>query len=147
MSKIHTLESLARDYNNEVVVPQFWHPPKFDRPKWLWIKNIAQVGPHQDMPIKDVKIGSGRSQFRLTCMHRTQPRSNFTVFYRRLADDMIMVIGLGRHNKSNTNYTVDWADGRSNRIDLKKTVPTAKLYLVNPIGGEFGFQTLDPILN
>ena len=147
MNKIHTLETLAQDYNNEVIVPSLWQPPRFDRPDWMWIKNIAQTDPSQDMPIKDVKVGSGKTAFRLTCMHRTQPKRNFTVFYRRIAPQMIMVIGLGRHKKSNTSYGVQWADGRSNRINLAKTAPSAPQYLVNPIGGTFGFQTMDPILN
>jgi hypothetical protein len=60
---------------------------------------------------------------------------------------MILVIGLGRHLKSNTEYTVKWADGRSNRINLKKTTTTAELYLINPLGGTFGFETMDPLIN
>lgn len=60
---------------------------------------------------------------------------------------MILVIGLGRHIKSNTKYTIKWADGRSNRIDLKKTTATAEQYLINPLGGTFGFETLDPLIN
>ena len=147
LSEVHTPESLARDYNNEVVVPEIWLPPRFDRPDWMWIKSVAQVGPSSDLPIRDVEVGTGASTRRLNCMHRTQPRRNFTVFYRRLAQDMILVIGLGRHLKSNTKYTITWADGRSNRIDLKKTTVTAGQYLINPLGGTFGFETLDPLIN
>lgn len=58
-----------------------------------------------------------------------------------------MVVGVGRHNGSNTKYTVDWADGRSNRIDLNKTAVASEHYLLNPIGGFFGFETMDPLLN
>jgi hypothetical protein len=145
--KVHNLASLATDYNNEVVVPNIWLPPRFDRPDWMWIKSVAQVGPSSDLPIRDVQVGTGKSARRLNCMHRTQPRRNFTVFYRRLAQDMILVIGLGRHLKSNTEYAVKWADGRSNRINLKKTTTTAELYLINPLGGTFGFETMDPLIN
>lgn len=145
--KIHTRASLARAYNNEVIIPDIWLPAKFDRPDWMWIKSVAQVGPGSDLPIRDVKVGIGASARRLNCMHRTQPKRNFTVFFRRLAQDMILVIGLGRHQKSNTQYTMKWADGRSNRIDLKKTTATAEPYLINPLGGTFGFETLDPLIN
>ncbi|MBS3978759.1 MAG: hypothetical protein KGZ77_03025 [Rhodobacteraceae bacterium] len=145
--QIHTIESLAKDYNSEVVVPMIWQPPRFDRPDWMWIKSVAQADASLDLAIRDVKVGTGESAKRLSCMHRTQPRRNFTVFYRRLAVHSIMVVGVGRHNGANTKYTVDWADGRSNRIDLKKTVSSAEQYLVNPIGGVFGFETMDPVLN
>lgn len=145
--KAHTKESLARDYNSEVVVPLIWQPPRFERADWMWIKNIAQSGPSQDGRVLDVKIGSGPNARRLTCVHRTQPSRNFSVFYRRLTDDMIMVIGLGGHNVSNKQYSVQWADGTKNRISLTAKQNAGPHFLVNPIGGKFAFLTLDTLLN
>lgn len=145
--KPHTLESIARDFNSEVVVPILWHPPRFDRADWMWIKNVAQAGPELDGRVTDIKIGSGPHARRLNCMHRTQPRRNFTVFYRRIADRMILVLGIGSHNTNDKQYTVQWADGNKSRIVLSKTAPSGEQYLVNPIGRCFGFRTLDPVLN
>lgn len=108
--KAHTTESIARDFNSEVVVPLLWHPPRFERADWMWIKNVAQSGPDQDGRFADIKIGSGPSARRLTCMHRTQPHRNFTVFYRRLAEPTVLIIGIGSHNVSNKQYSVQWAD-------------------------------------
>lgn len=144
---VHTLESLAQKYNSEVVVPPIWQPPRFERADWMWIKSIAQSGPDQDDQIQNVKVGSGEAARRLTCMHRTQPRRNFAVFYRRLAFDMVLVIGIGSHNASNKQYTVQWADGCKNRISLAAKKETGPFYLVNPIGGLFAFETLDALLN
>ena len=144
---VHTEETLARDYNCEVVVPLRWQPPRFDRPDWMWIKTIAQAGVDQDGLIQNIKVGSGPSAMRLTCMHRTQPKRNFTVFYRRLAQETIMVVGIGHHKGNNSKYSVDWADGRSNRIDLAKKQTSGDPYLINPIGGLFAFTTLDATIN
>lgn len=145
--KTHTMDSIARDFNSEVVVPMLWQPPRFDRPDWMWIKNVAQAGPDQDGRIADIRVGSGPQARRLTCMHRTQPHRNFTVFYRRLAETTILILGIGNHNVSDKQYTVQWADGNKSRIVLSKTVSAGEQYLVNPIGGCFGFRTLDQLLN
>lgn len=145
--KVHTTESIARDFNSEVVVPLLWHPPRFERADWMWIKNVAQSGPDQDGRVADIKIGSGPSARRLTCMHRTQPHRNFTVCCRRLAETSVLVIGVGRHNVSNKQYSVQWADGCKNRILLSSTQKTGDHYLVNPIGGCFAFRTRDPLIS
>jgi hypothetical protein len=145
---IHTMSSLAHDFNCETIIPQIWHPPTFDRPDWQWIKNIAQASPKNDAPVRDVKVGSGPDAMRLNCQHRTQPRRNCTVFYRRIAENTIMVLGLGRHpGKSNKEYVVDWADGSRSRITLDKKMSGGSEFLSNPIGGSFGFLTLDPVVN
>lgn len=145
--KIHTPESIAKEFNSEVVVPLLWHPPRFERADWMWIKNVAQASQALDGRIADIRIGSGPNARRLTCMHRTQPHRNFTVFYRRLAETTILVLGIGSHNVSDKQYTVQWADGSKSRIVLSKTLTSGEHYLVNPIGGTFGFRTLDPLLN
>jgi hypothetical protein len=80
-------------------------------------------------------------------MHRTQPRQNFTVFYRRVAQTMIMVLGVGQHNANNRQYSVQWADGSANRVSLAVTRRVGPLFLPNPIGGRFGFRTMDAVLN
>lgn len=144
---VHSLESLARDYNSEVVVPNTWQPLNFDRPNWMWIKTVAQGGLEKDMKIQDIRIGEGDAAKRLTCMHRTQPKRNFTVFYRRIDVNMILVIGIGMHISDNKKYKVEWVDGRKNRISLSDKKINGQHYLINPIGGMFNFKTLDPLIN
>src|SRR3546814_8289126 len=119
---LHTRESLARDYNNEVVVPPIWQPPRFDRNDWLWMKSVAQSGPAQDSKITNILVGSGQSARRLTCMHRTQPRRNFTVFYRRLAEDMIVVIGVGSHNASNQHRSEEHTSELQSHMHISNAV-------------------------
>lgn len=145
---MHTPKSLAINYNNEVVIPDPWHPPRFIRMDWQWMKNIAQASPKNDKPIRDVAIGAGPAAQRLNCQHRTQPGRNCTIFYRRLRPNMILVLGVGRHvGRSSTTYDVEWGDGSRGRIDLKVKRLSAPEYLSNPVGSEFGFQTLDPVIN
>lgn len=144
MKMVHTQASLDRDYNSEVIVPELWLPARFDREDWMWIKNIAQTGPAGDRPVSNIQVGPLR---RLTCMHRTQPRRNLSVFYRRVETNRIMLLGLGSHNVNNRQYTMEWADGSRNRISLASTRQTGDLFLLNPIGGTFDFDTLDPLLN
>lgn len=141
---IHTRESLDRQYNSEVVLPARWLPARFDREDWMWIKNIAQAGPTEDRPVVNMQVSQLR---RLTCMHRTQPRRNFSVFYRRLETNRIMVLGVGRHNVNNRQYTMEWADGSRSRVSLAATRRSGEFFLVNPIDGKFGFDTLDPLIN
>lgn len=141
---VHTRETLDRAYNREVIVPDHWLPPRFDREDWMWIKNIAQASPAKDRPVTDVQVGPMK---RLTCMHRTQPRRNFSVFYRRVETHRIMLLGLGYHTVNNRQYTMEWADGTKNRISLASRRTTGDYFMVNPIGGEFAFATLDPLLN
>lgn len=144
----HTPQSLATEFNNEVVVPKYWHPPRFIRMDWQWMKNIAQSSDKNDKPIRDVAIGGGTQGKKLNCQHRTQPGRNCTIFYRRILPNMIMVLGIGRHvGKSKTSYDVEWADGGRSRIELKTKRREAEDYLSNPIGGHFSFPTLDPIIN
>lgn len=60
---------------------------------------------------------------------------------------MILVIGLGSHNVNNKQYSVQWADGTKNRITLNSTQSSGAQFLVNPIGGLFGFRTMDTLIN
>ena len=140
---VHTRETLDRAYNREVIVPEHWLPPRFGREDWMWIKNIAQAGPNEDRPVTDVKVGTMK---RLTCVHRTQPRRNFSVFYRRVETNRIMLLGVGQHNVNNRQYTMEWADGTRNRISLATRRRTGDYFMLNPIGGEFDFEMLDPLL-
>lgn len=144
---IHTVESLARDYNVEVIAPSRWQPPRFARKDWLWIKSIAQSGPTRDSRIVNLKVGEGKAARRLTCVHRTQPGRNFTVFYRRILFDMIMVLGVGSHGRTNQDYDVKWSDGSRNRVRLAIKKESGPQFLVNPIGGAFAFETLDTLIN
>lgn len=145
---MHTAETLAREFNNEVVVPTHWHPPRFDRMDWQWIKNVAQASLTRDKAISNVQIGAGDAVRKLNCQHRTQPGRNCTIFYRRISDHTILLLGLGRHvGKSKTGYEVEWADGTSSRIELKTKRPNAPEFLGNPLDRDFAFQTLDPVLN
>ena len=52
-----------------------------------------------------------------------------------------------RHLKSNTKYKIKRAGPRSNSIDLKKTIARADQCLINPLGGTFGIETLDPLID
>ncbi|KEO58839.1 hypothetical protein SMB34_12540 [Thalassospira permensis NBRC 106175] len=143
------MESIAQEYNNEVIIPKgFWIAEEaskdiFDRDDWLFLKRIAQLGPTTDTKISDVKVGDKK----LNCMHKTQPKRNLSIFYRRIDTNCIMVIGVGRHEKTNKKYDVNWCDGTRKMIDLSKTNQNGSEYLANPIGGTFSFQTLDVVIN
>jgi hypothetical protein len=66
----------------------------------------------------------------LTCWHCTQRGQNFAVFYRRISDSQIRVIGYGAHTDSNTRYKVDWSDGSTSRIDLNVHSKSGAAFLV-----------------
>lgn len=146
---IHTMETLAREYNCEVIISDgFWRgdtatKEMFDRDDWLFLKRIAQAGLGNDSKLADVRVGNKK----LNCMHRTQPRRNFSVFYRRIDTSTIMVIGIGKHGSSNKKYKVDWCDGRKNRIDIDDKNESGVEYLPNPIGGKYSFTTMDSVIN
>jgi len=143
----HTIATLTNEYNNEVIVPAYWLPPRFDKQDWLWIKNIAQVGPARDGLVSDVRI-EGPDGRRLNCQHRTQPGRNCTIFYRRVAENMILLLGIGRHvGQKNARYKVKWADGSASTVDLGVKRSSGEEFLPNPIGGRFSFNTLDAVLN
>lgn len=143
-----SLDTIATTYNNEVIVPEHWRPVRFERRDWQWMKNIAQSGPGRDMWISDVQVGEGPSVQRLNCQHRTQPGRNTTIFYRRIDQQLILILGIGRHvGKSKTSYEVEWADGSTNRIELKKKNQSGPQFLSNPLGRDFAFKTLDSVLN
>lgn len=93
---------------------------RVDQENWLWVKNVVSSGVKDDGPIKNIKT-SHHPIKRLTCLHRTRPRANFSVFYRRIDGTHIKVIGYGKHSgTTDKKYKVDWADGSTSTIDLDK---------------------------
>lgn len=51
--------------------------------------------------------------------HRTVPRANYSIWYRRTAQNAISVYGFGRHiGKDNKNYEIEWYDGKTKKVTL-----------------------------
>lgn len=124
---------LAQNRNSEVVLSGVLarRDNAVAQQDWLWVKSTASE-PSRDDLLSNITVGQGESRRRVTCHHATQPRNNFTVFYRRLTDTQIVVIGYGNHvGNDNKKYRVDWADGSTSTIDVRQTNKTSPEHMAN----------------
>lgn len=118
-----------------------------DQIHWTFVLSLVD-GKSDAGLIKDIKIGigieaqgkKGSKDYRpaivpksLTCWHCTQKKQNFTVFYRWLKkNEQIIVIGYGKHTAGdNQEYRVEWSDGSTDTIHLKKTSPKGEIFLAD----------------